>query len=125
MDGIKSQRHEKEDTCQEVEGSTIRAKGYERPTELLDKIVEELKRHYGHLGGYKDKNLAQPGNPSVLGVSVSPGGYMLSYGSSPCGYVVTEQLAFSGIAPLISYIPLLHVLPAAIDLADPRRIIRL
>ncbi|THV04694.1 hypothetical protein K435DRAFT_158920 [Dendrothele bispora CBS 962.96] len=60
----------------------------------------------------------------MLGVIMSPGGYMLSY-ANPCGYVVTEHFAFSNIAPLVSYVHSLHVPPAAIDLADPERTITL
>ncbi|THV04696.1 hypothetical protein K435DRAFT_961716 [Dendrothele bispora CBS 962.96] len=180
-----------------VEGSTTQDQGYEHSNELLNKIVKELKKHYGDLDEYQDENLvlfipkpknplphhprgylvrpdilalskstekrltktpgwhylrsvgewkprknflnndveqqrefiasaiqARPDNPSMLGVIMSPGGYMLSYGS-PCGYVVTEHLTFSNIAPLVSYVHSLHVLPAAIDLADPKRTITL
>ncbi|THV04785.1 hypothetical protein K435DRAFT_774316, partial [Dendrothele bispora CBS 962.96] len=180
-----------------VEGSTTQEQGYEHSAKLLNKIVVELKRHFGHLAGYKDENLvlfipkpnnppphhprgylvrpdilalskstekkltktpgwhylrsvgewkpgknfsdddiaqqreyvasaiqARPDNPSMLGVIMCPGGYMLSYGS-PCGYVVTEHLAFSNIAPLVSYVHSLHVPPAAINIADPKRTITL
>ncbi|THU90991.1 hypothetical protein K435DRAFT_245543 [Dendrothele bispora CBS 962.96] len=68
--------------------------------------------------------LARPDNPSVLGIVMCPEGYVLSYGS-PRGYVITEQLAYSDISPLIRYVHSLHVPLPAIILADRARTITL
>ncbi|THU92429.1 hypothetical protein K435DRAFT_780243, partial [Dendrothele bispora CBS 962.96] len=67
---------------------------------------------------------ARPDNPSVLGIVMCPEGYVLSYGS-PRGYVITEQLAYSDISPLIRYVHSLHAPLPAIILADRARTITL
>ncbi|THU95887.1 hypothetical protein K435DRAFT_778820, partial [Dendrothele bispora CBS 962.96] len=67
---------------------------------------------------------ARPDNPSVLGIVMCSEGYVLSYGS-PRGYVITEQLAYSDISPLIRYVHSLHAPLPAIILADRARTITL
>ncbi|KAF5357421.1 hypothetical protein D9758_005931 [Tetrapyrgos nigripes] len=67
---------------------------------------------------------ARPDNPSMLGVIMSSGGYSLSYGS-PCGYMVTKQLKFSDLEPLIRYVHSLHVPLSVINFRDPKRTVTL
>jgi hypothetical protein len=85
---------------------------------LTDKDVGQERQYIG------SAIQARPDNPSMLGVLMCPGGYSLSYGS-PCGYVVTKQLGFSNLAPLICYVHSLHVPPPAINFRDPNRTITL
>ncbi|KAK7467619.1 hypothetical protein VKT23_004672 [Stygiomarasmius scandens] len=63
---------------------------------------------------------ARPDNPSVLGIVMCPGGYVLSYGS-PCGYIVTEQFPYLETTPLIRYVHSLHAPLRAINFSDPIR----
>ncbi|KAK7440597.1 hypothetical protein VKT23_016945 [Stygiomarasmius scandens] len=67
---------------------------------------------------------ARPDNPSVLGITMCPGGYALSYGS-PCGYLVMPQQSYGDLTVLIRYVLSLHAPPASLRFADPVRRITL
>jgi len=112
---------------------------------LLNRVAKELKgtpgwHHLRSVGEWKPGHVisdadggqereyvgctiqARPDNPSLLGITMCPTGYVLSYGS-PCVYAVTDQLEYSNLEPLIRYVHSLHV--PTISFSDPVRTITL
>ncbi|THV07070.1 hypothetical protein K435DRAFT_380586 [Dendrothele bispora CBS 962.96] len=97
----------------------LRSVGEWKPGKVISSADEGQEREY-----VACLTQARPDNPSVLGIVMCPEGYVLSYGS-PRGYVITEQIAYLDISPLIRYVHSLHVPLPVIILADGERTITL